>query len=50
MAKGKKVHTESVGTRQGHHFLVIEAHTTENGADVVLALGCIREATIGGAI
>lgn len=40
---------ESVGTRKGNNFLIIETHAAENVAQVVTALGSIGETTVGGA-
>lgn len=38
---------ERVSAAKSDHFAVIEAHATEDGADVVLALGSIGETSIG---
>lgn len=40
---------QGVSTGQGHHLTVIKAHAAEDGADVVLVLGGIRQTPIGGA-
>jgi len=42
--------TERMGTGQGDHFLVVEAHATEDGADVLLVLGSVRETAVGSAV
>lgn len=38
---------QGVGTGQGDHLLVVEAHAAKDGADVVLVLGRVREAAVG---
>lgn len=38
-----------MGAGEGDHFLVIEAHPAEDGADVVLVLGGVGETAVGGA-
>lgn len=38
--------TEGVGPTESNHFLVVEAHSTENRTDVVLVFGSIWKAPI----
>lgn len=41
---------ESVGTRESDDLLVVEAHAVEDGAEVLLLLGSVRETTVGSAV
>jgi hypothetical protein len=41
---------ESVGTGESDDFLVVEAHTVEDGAEMLLLLGSIRQTAVGGAV
>jgi hypothetical protein len=41
---------ESVGTGESDDFLVVEAHTVEDGAEMLLLLGSIRETAVGSAV
>lgn len=41
---------EGVGAGQGDDLLVVEAHTVEDGAEVVLAFGAVGEAAVGRAV
>jgi len=41
---------ESVSTRESDDLLVVEAHAVEDGAEVLLLLGSVRETTVGSAV
>lgn len=41
--------TQGVGTDEGDHLAVIEAHASENVADMLLVLGSVRETSVRGA-
>ncbi|KAI6760215.1 hypothetical protein HG531_013416 [Fusarium graminearum] len=38
---------QSVGTREGNDFLIVETHTAEDTAEMILALGSVRKTAIG---
>ena len=40
---------QSVGTHQGHDLLVVEAHTVEDVADVLVVLGGVGQTSVGSA-
>jgi hypothetical protein len=42
--------SESVGTAQGHNFLVVEAHAVEDVAQVLVALGSVGETSVRRAV